>query len=147
MRYYTRIGMLSLQYKPLWAIHHVFPILCQISEHLQDALLIKLLDQFFEVHKSQLFSTQRLENLIWDSFTLITLFFLQHLEKLGIKWMNILVLLLVFIWPFTSWIQIPFSPTFYSYFNDNNNPSVVNTICIRSFHYTHMITSRKLQLK
>ena len=64
MRYYIRIGMLSLQYKPLWAIHHVSAILCQISEHLQDALLTKLLDQFFEVHKSQFFSSQRLENLI-----------------------------------------------------------------------------------
>ena len=64
MRYYTRIGMLSLQYKPLGAIHHASPILCQISEHLQDVLLIKLLDQFLEVHKSQLFSSQRLENLI-----------------------------------------------------------------------------------
>ena len=29
----------------------------------------------------------------------------------------------------------------------SNNPSVVNTICIRSFRYTHVITSRKLQLK
>ena len=29
----------------------------------------------------------------------------------------------------------------------SNNPSVVNTICIRSFRYTHAITSRKLLLK
>ena len=27
----------------------------QISEHMQDALLTKLLDQFIEVHKSQFF--------------------------------------------------------------------------------------------
>ena len=37
-------------------------ILCQISEHLQYALLAKLLDQFIEVHKSQF--SQRLGNLI-----------------------------------------------------------------------------------
>ena len=53
MRYYIRTGILSLQYKPLWEIHHVSPNLCQISEQLQDVLLTKLLDQFFEVHKSQ----------------------------------------------------------------------------------------------
>ena len=53
MRYYIRIGMLSLQYKPLWGIHHDSQILCQISKHLQDALLTKLLDKFFEVRKSQ----------------------------------------------------------------------------------------------
>ena len=29
----------------------------------------------------------------------------------------------------------------------SNNPSVVNTICISSFRYTHMIISRKFQLK
>ena len=28
-----------------------------------------------------------------------------------------------------------------------NNPSVVNTICIRSFRYTHVVTSRKFQIK
>ena len=74
MRYYIRIGMLSLQYKPLWAIHHVSQILCQISKHLQDALLTKLLEQFFEVHKSL--------NLICDS---IALFFLQNFEKLWVE--------------------------------------------------------------
>ena len=55
MRYYIRFGMLSLQYKPLWAIHHVSPILCQISEHLKDAQLTKLLNQFLK-YKSQFFS-------------------------------------------------------------------------------------------
>ena len=90
--------MLSLQYKPLWPNHDVSPILYQISEHLQDAMLIKLLDQFLEVHETQCFSSQRLENLIWDS---IALFFLQHFEKLGTEWMNIPVLLLsVFVGPF-----------------------------------------------
>ena len=64
MRYYIRIGMLSLQYEPLWVIHHVSPILSQISEHLQDTLLTKLRNQFFEVHKSPFFSSQRLVNLI-----------------------------------------------------------------------------------
>ena len=29
----------------------------------------------------------------------------------------------------------------------SNNPSAVNTICISSFPYKHVITSRKLQLK
>ena len=29
----------------------------------------------------------------------------------------------------------------------SKNPSVVNTICIRSFHYSHVITSAKFQLK
>ena len=80
MRYYVRIGMLSLQYKLLWAIHHVSRILCQISKHLQDVLLTKLLGQFIEVHENQFF--QRLKNLIWDS---ITIFFLQHFEKLGLN--------------------------------------------------------------
>ena len=64
MRYYIKIGKLPLQHNPLSAINHVSPILCQISEHAQDALLTKLLDQFFEVHKSQFFLNQRLENLI-----------------------------------------------------------------------------------
>ena len=43
MRYYIKIGMLLLQYETLWAIHHVSPNPCQIVEHLQDALLTKLL--------------------------------------------------------------------------------------------------------
>ena len=54
--------ILHKNYKPLWEVHHVSPILCQISQHLQDALLTKVLGQFTEVHKSQFF--QRLENLI-----------------------------------------------------------------------------------
>ena len=29
----------------------------------------------------------------------------------------------------------------------SNNPSVVNTICIKSFCYTHVITSRKFQFR
>ena len=29
----------------------------------------------------------------------------------------------------------------------SNNPSLVNTICIISFRYTHVITSRKFQFK
>ena len=29
----------------------------------------------------------------------------------------------------------------------SKNPSVVNTICISSFRYTHVITSRKFRLK
>ena len=62
MRYYIRMGMLSLQHEILWALHHISPILCQINKHLQDALLTKLLDQFIEVHKSQFF--QRLKNVI-----------------------------------------------------------------------------------
>ena len=41
MRYYLRTGMLLLQ-----------TTLHEISEHLQDAPLTKLLDQFIEVHKS-----------------------------------------------------------------------------------------------
>ena len=32
-------------------------MLCQISEHLQDALFTELLDRFVEVNKSQFFST------------------------------------------------------------------------------------------
>ena len=43
-------------FKPLWALHHVSLILCQIiGGHVQLALLTKLLVQFIEVHKSQLF--------------------------------------------------------------------------------------------
>ena len=49
-------------YKPFRALHHVSQILRQISEHLQYALLTKLLGQFIEIDKSQFF--QRLENLI-----------------------------------------------------------------------------------
>ena len=41
--------------KPLWVLHHVSPILRQISEHLIEALLIKLLGQFIEVHKNEFF--------------------------------------------------------------------------------------------
>ena len=40
MRYYIRIGMLLLQ--TLWTLHHVSPILCQVSQHFQDAQLTKL---------------------------------------------------------------------------------------------------------
>ena len=47
--------MLSLQYKPLWALHHVSQSMCHISEHLQDTLFTKLLSQFIEVHNSQFF--------------------------------------------------------------------------------------------
>ena len=74
--------MLLLEYKPLWENHHVSPILCQISEQLSDVLLTKLLDQFFEKHKNQFFSSQRLANLISDS---IALLFLQHFEKIRIE--------------------------------------------------------------
>ena len=63
-----------------WALHHVFPILCQISEHFQYALLTKLIGQFIEVQKSQFF--QKLEILIWDC---ISLFFQQHFEKLEVN--------------------------------------------------------------
>ena len=45
--------MLSLEYKTLCALHHVSLILCQISEHLKDALLTKSLDQFIEARKNQ----------------------------------------------------------------------------------------------
>ena len=38
---------------PLGTPSNLSLILCQISQHLQDALLTKLLGQFFEVHKSQ----------------------------------------------------------------------------------------------
>ena len=38
-----------------------------------------------------------------------------------------------------------YSSTFYSFYT-SNNPSVVNTIYISSFNYTHVITSRKFQL-
>ena len=55
MRYYIRIEILSLQYKSFWGIHHVSPILCKISEHLQDALLIKLLESFLKYIKVNLF--------------------------------------------------------------------------------------------
>ena len=41
-------------------LHHVFLILCQINEHLHDALLTKLLAQFIEVPKRQ-FLPQHLE--------------------------------------------------------------------------------------
>ena len=34
-------------------LHHVFLILCQINEHLHDALLTELLAQFIEVPKRQ----------------------------------------------------------------------------------------------
>ena len=44
MRYYIRTRMLLLQ-----------TTLHQISEHLQNAVLTKLLGQFTEVHKSQFF--------------------------------------------------------------------------------------------
>ena len=71
-------GMLLLQ-TPL-STPSCFQILCQISEHLQYALLTKLLGQFIEIDKSQFF--QRLENLIWDC---IILFFLQHLQILGLN--------------------------------------------------------------
>ena len=63
-----------------WALHHVFPILCQISEHFQYTLLTKLLGQFIEVQKSQFF--QRLEILKWEC---ISLFFQQHFEKLEVN--------------------------------------------------------------
>ena len=71
-------GMLLLQ-TPL-STPSCFQILYQISEHLQYALLTKLLGQFIEIDKSQFF--QRLENLIWDC---IVLFFLQHLQILGLN--------------------------------------------------------------
>ena len=48
--------------KTLRALHDVSLILCQISQHLQDARLTKLLGQFIEINKNQFF--QRLENLI-----------------------------------------------------------------------------------
>ena len=35
----------------------------------------------------------------------------------------------------------------YVYIATSNNPSVVNTICISSFRYTHVITYRRFQLK
>ena len=60
--------------------HHVSPILCQISEHLQYAFLNKLLGHFIEVQKSKCF--QRLGNLKSDC---IVLFFLQDFEKLGVN--------------------------------------------------------------
>ena len=66
----------SFYYKPLWELHHVLPILGEISQHLQDVLLTKLQGQFNEVHKSQFL--QRLENLVLDCTALI---FLQHFEK------------------------------------------------------------------
>ena len=81
MRYYIRIGMLSLQHETLWALHHVSPILCQINKHLQDALLTKLLGQFIEVHKSQkTFSRTRKCDL-----RLYCSLFLQHFAKLGVN--------------------------------------------------------------
>ena len=56
--------------------------------------------------------------------------YLSRLERLnGIQW---------------SWIQIPLDQLSIV---TSNNPSVVNTMCIRSFGYTHVITSRKLRLK
>ena len=54
--------MVSRCYKPLWALHYVSPVWCQISENLKYTLLTKLLGQFIEVHKNQFF--QRLEKLI-----------------------------------------------------------------------------------
>ena len=50
-------------------LSNVFPILCQISQHLQYALLTELIGQFIEVHKSQS----------------LKLFFQQHFEKLEIN--------------------------------------------------------------
>ena len=52
--------------------------MCQSSERLQDTLLIKLLGQFIELYKTQVF--RRLENLIWDC---IVILFLQYFEKLA----------------------------------------------------------------
>ena len=46
---------------------------------MQDVVLTKLLGQFTEVNKSQIF--QRLENLIGDSIVL----FLQHFQKLRVN--------------------------------------------------------------
>ena len=58
----NEVSVKCCYHKHLWEVHRVSPILCQISEHLQDALLTKLLGQFIEVHKSQ--CLQILENLI-----------------------------------------------------------------------------------
>ena len=58
----NEVSVKCCYYKHLWELHHVSPILRQISEHLQDAFLTKLLGQFIEVHKSQ--CLQILENLI-----------------------------------------------------------------------------------
>ena len=50
--------------------------MCQISAHLQDAQLTKLLGQFIEVHKSQFFSmTGKFDE------TVLLSFFIQHFEK------------------------------------------------------------------
>ena len=51
MWHYIRIGMVLLQ-PPLGTPSNDSPILCRISEHVQDALLTKLLGQTFEIHNS-----------------------------------------------------------------------------------------------
>ena len=61
-------NVFTLCYKSFRALHHVSPILWQISEHLQYLLLTKLLDHVTEVHTGQFF--QRLENLTWDCIVL-----------------------------------------------------------------------------
>ena len=45
---WNEVSVECCYYKPLWALHHVSSILCQISEHLEYALLTKLLGQFIE---------------------------------------------------------------------------------------------------
>ena len=60
MKYYIRIEMLPFQI-PI-VISSFSLTLCQISEHLQDVRLTKLIGQFIKVHKHHFL--QRLENVI-----------------------------------------------------------------------------------
>ena len=76
MTYYIRIGILSLQYKPFG--HSI--MFLWINEHLQDALLTKLLGQFIEVHKTQFF--QRLEYLVWNSIAHFSYSILKNFKHL-----------------------------------------------------------------
>ena len=51
----NEVSVKCCYYKHLWELHHVSPILRQISEHLQDALLTKLLGQFIELRNTHFF--------------------------------------------------------------------------------------------
>ena len=76
MRYYIRIGMLLLQ--TLWTLHHVSPILCQVSQHLQDAQLTRLVS-LLKYIKVNFFKDWK----IWSETVLLS-FFYNILKKWGL---------------------------------------------------------------
>ena len=53
---------------------NVSPTLCQISQHLQDALLTKLLGQFIEAHRKSKFSKTRNTHTHTDIYTYIYIY-------------------------------------------------------------------------